>query len=168
MSTTYYNTLKPKNTFSRFAKGKFMRLMVPFFAALPLILVPRLYYAQEYQGMACVEWTAGYGSTCIIENNIFVYGKKVAPTLYQKLSWLWYLPALFIDSCINYPLLAWTQRRFAGIPIDWKVDWKYPAGQVLAILVWSIPNWLVKALEGTSTLPLVYTNILFYIMWFSI
>ena len=108
MSTTYFNTLKPQNTFLKFAWAKFLRLMVPFFVALPLILIPRLYFAQEYQGFACVEWTNGYGSKCIIYNNIFEYGLKALPDLYKNLSWLWYLPALFVDSCVNYPLLAWT------------------------------------------------------------
>jgi len=52
----------------------------------------------------------------------------IFPKIYEKLSWLWFLPALFIDSNMNYPLLAWTQRRAANIPLDWKVDWQYPAG----------------------------------------
>ena len=119
--------------------------------------------------MCCVHWSgAPYASECIIEKNIFKYAWLTIPTLDKKLSWLWYLPALFIDSCVNYPLLAWTQRRSNMIPIDWSIDWQFPAGQVLAIFCWSLPNWYIKDLSGSSTLPMVYTNVLFYIMWFTI
>jgi hypothetical protein len=81
------------------------------------------------------------------------------PIIYTKLSWLWFLPALFIDSCINYSLLAWTQRRSAGKPIDWKIDAKYLAGLSLAMLVWALPNiFLAEKNSGTtSLLPMVVT-----------
>lgn len=45
MSTTYFNTLKPQNNFLRFFWGKFKRLMIPFFVAVPVVLIPRLYFA---------------------------------------------------------------------------------------------------------------------------
>ena len=82
MSTTYFNTLKPQNTFLKFAWAKFMRLMVPFFVAIPVVLVPRLYFAQDYQSMCCVHWSgAPYASKCIPETNIFIYAWKTIPTI---------------------------------------------------------------------------------------
>ena len=48
--------------------------------------------------------------------------KAALPTIYLKLSWLWYLPALFIDFIICYPLLRWTVRRSKEIPFDGLVD----------------------------------------------
>ena len=100
--------------------------MVPFIVAIPIVLVPRLYFSQDYQTMSCVKWANdnhGDMKNCIHVSNIFEYAWLTLPTIDKKLSWLWYLPALFIDSCVNYPLLAWTQRRSTHVPIDWNIDW---------------------------------------------
>ena len=129
MSTTYFNSQKPTNNFLVFFWSKFKRLMIPFFVAIPTILIPRLYFSQDYQESSCFTWENDvYGSKCIFQYNYFTYFKLALPTLFGNLSWLWYLPALFCDSLVNYPLLCWTQRRSRGIPIDWNVDWQYPAG----------------------------------------
>jgi hypothetical protein len=48
--------------------------------------------------------------------------KKMLPGIHLKLSWLWYLPALFIDCILTYPLLRWSIRRSKRIPFDPLVD----------------------------------------------
>jgi len=47
---------------------------------------------------------------------------KTLPSIHLKLSWLWYLPALFIDIMLTYPLLRWTIRRSRKIKFDWLID----------------------------------------------
>ena len=47
---------------------------------------------------------------------------KTLPTVHLKLSWLWYLPALFMDFMLCYPLLRWTVRRSKRIPLDGVID----------------------------------------------
>ena len=106
--------------------------MIPLFFAYIFILIPRLYIAQDYQLFAMVQNDEGVS---YIENNIFKYAVRVFPTLYLKISWLWFLPALFIDSNINYPCLAWAQRRKARIPFDTE-DIKIIGGQILAVGIW--------------------------------
>ena len=106
--------------------------MVPLFIAYIFILIPRLYLAQDYQLFAMVQNDEGVS---YIENNIFKYGVRVFPTLYLKISWLWFLPALFIDSNINYPCLAWAQRRKVRLPFDIE-DVKLIVGQILAVGIW--------------------------------
>jgi len=64
----------------------------------------------------------------------------VLPTIHHKLSWLWFLPALFADSNVNYPLIVWSQRRKAGKPFELKIDLGLIAGQILAIFLWSLPQ----------------------------
>lgn len=56
------------------------------------------------------------------------------------MSWLWFLPALFADSNVNYPLLVWSQRRKAGIEFDLKIDLGLILGQLTAVYVWSLPQ----------------------------
>jgi hypothetical protein len=42
----------------------------------------------------------------------------------DKMSWLWFLPLLFVVSVLSYPTVAWTQRRARKIEIDFKEDGK--------------------------------------------
>jgi hypothetical protein len=36
----------------------------------------------------------------------------------MKMSWLWFLLALYLDCLIVYPAVYWTQRRHAKKPLD--------------------------------------------------
>lgn len=76
--------------------------------AIFIFLIPRLYFGQEYE-----EFTRPDGE---IETDFWVYVQKILPDIFSKLSWLWYLPALFIDCILTYPLLAWTVRRARKVP----------------------------------------------------
>jgi len=87
----------------------------------------------------------------------------VLPTILHKLSWLWFLPALFIDSNINYPLLVWSQRRSKGKAFEMKTDGGLIIGQVVMILLWSIPQTCIP--DGTfqtSLGPMLATLLFFY------
>jgi hypothetical protein len=95
----FYNT--QKKGFLIFAKNKLSRLLLPLLYAIPFFLIPRLYLAQDFQA-----FTRPDGSN--IESNIFTFFKKSFATLITKLSWLWFLPALFLSMIFNYPLLAWS------------------------------------------------------------
>ena len=55
----------------------------------------------------------------------------------MKLSWLWFLPVLFIDSIFCYPLLVWTVRRSKKIPFDVKCDSGVIILQVLILIAWA-------------------------------
>jgi hypothetical protein len=86
--------------------------------------------------------------------------KGTLPTIYLKLSWLWYLPALFIDLIICYPLLRWTIRRSRGIPLDPLVDAGIVLLQIVTLMVWAIPNYFLITTYDYNTkysLPAVYT-----------
>ena len=51
------------------------------------------------------------------------------------MSWLWFLPALFFNSLMLYPLMAWSKRRSTGIPIGSK-DLKLIFWEVVALIIW--------------------------------
>lgn len=71
---------------------------------------------------------------------------------FGKLSWLWFLPALFMISCINYPLLGWSQRRAANKKID-RTDYLYLAGLSVDFFIWCCLNtWAGGAKNGYSSL----------------
>jgi fucose 4-O-acetylase-like acetyltransferase len=106
MAATYFNT--EGKGFARFLFDKIMRLLLPFVIAIFIFLIPRLYFGQEYE-----DFTRPDGE---IEDNFWVFTQKTLPDIFSKLSWLWYLPALFIDCILTYPLLAWTVRRARKIP----------------------------------------------------
>jgi len=102
MSLTYWDT--QKKGFGVYAVNKFMRLMVPFFVAVVVILVPRLYITQSYQIFAR-PYPDEIDRT---EDNFFKYYIAVFPHIWKCLSWLWFLPALYINTIVNFPLLAWS------------------------------------------------------------
>ena len=74
-----------------------------------------------------------------IEWNFFKYYAKEFGPAVSELSWLWFLLALFINSLVNYPILAWTQRRARGIAVD-RDDLWYVAGVVVAMGIWIVPS----------------------------
>lgn len=81
-----------------------MRLLVPLLVATPLFLIPRLYLSQEFED-----------APARIDNQVidgfWAYFVAVIPVLPVKLSWLWFLPMLFVVFLFSYPLMAWSQRR---------------------------------------------------------
>lgn len=88
----------------------------------------------------------------------------------SKLSWLWYLPALFIDCLITYPLLAWTVRRANRIPWNRRDDGNIILMQVVIFVIWLYPCFYLDTSNnyGTryllpSTLTLVCIFIFFYL-----
>jgi len=66
--------------------------------------------------------------------------KKTLPTIHQKLSWLWYLPALFIDVMLTYPLLRWSIRRSKQIPFDPLTDIGIICHQIVLLALWAVVN----------------------------
>jgi surface polysaccharide O-acyltransferase-like enzyme len=101
IGATFFNT--EESNYGIFVGGKVLRLLVPFVIAIFVFLIPRLYFGQQYE-----DFTRNDGE---IQNNYWEYQKGALPTIYLKLSWLWYLPALFIDCMLTYPLLRWSIRR---------------------------------------------------------
>jgi len=89
-----------KKGFLLFFKNKFKRLIIPFLYSVVLFLIPRLYMAQGYQDFAKLDGKVDW--------NFFNYTWKLLPKLVLKLSWLWFLPAIFFISVITYPLLAFS------------------------------------------------------------
>ena len=106
LGATFFRT-EDKN-FGIFVGEKSLRLLVPFIIGIFIFLIPRLYFGQTYE-----DFTRPNDE---IEPNFWEFTKKTLPSIHLKLSWLWYLPALFIDCVLTYPLLAWTVRRSRGIP----------------------------------------------------
>lgn len=114
MSSTFFNA--EKHGYMAFVKGKVNRLVIPLVLAILTLLVPRLYFSQDFE-----PWTRVDDK---IEANFLVYLVKVIPSLPSKLSWLWFLVVLFIVMLLNYPLMAWSQRRKKNIPLNFKEDGK--------------------------------------------
>ena len=70
------------------------------------------------------------------EWNFFTYYGKFAPKMHVKMSWLWFLPALFLDSVVNYPLIKWTQRRYAKKPYGTE-DVLVILGMLTTLAIWT-------------------------------
>ena len=83
-----------------YAKRKFVRLMVPFIVGVVLFLIPRLYLTQDFSPYSLLDGKE--------EWNFVTYYSKMAPFFIFKMSWLWFLLALFVDSVVNYPFLKWS------------------------------------------------------------
>lgn len=127
IGATFFRT-EDKN-FGIFVGDKILRLLVPFVLAIFVFLIPRLYFGQQYEDFTRPDDQ--------IENNYWEFMQKTLPTVYLKLSWLWYLPALFIDCILTYPLLRWTIRRSKGIPFDPLVDAGIIVHQLVTLAVWA-------------------------------
>jgi surface polysaccharide O-acyltransferase-like enzyme len=112
IGATFFDT--EKKHYGVFVGGKVLRLLLPFVVAIFVFLIPRLYFGQQYE-----DFTRNDEK---IESNYWEYLKATLPTIHQKLSWLWYLPALFIDCMLTFPLLRWTIRRSRNIPYDAMTD----------------------------------------------
>jgi surface polysaccharide O-acyltransferase-like enzyme len=105
VGSTFFDT--EKKNYCIFLWEKILRLLLPFFIAIIVFLMPRLYFGQTYEDFTRPD--------DVIENDYGTFMLKTFPTVYQKLSWLWYLPALFIDFVLTYPLLRFTIRRSRNI-----------------------------------------------------
>ena len=74
--------------------------------------------------------------------------KKTLPTIYLKLSWLWYLPALFIDIMLTYPLLRWSIRRARKIPFDAATDMGIIVHQLVTLAAWAAINFYLVTTDS--------------------
>lgn len=130
--------------------------------AILFFLIPRLYLSQDYEA-----WTRVNDQ---IENNFFVYTIKVLPSIHTKLSWLWFLVVLFIVMILNYPLIAWTQRRINQHPLEQTVDRKIVGMLVITLVVWVLPCALIVDPHDAATylIPSISILGLFYAAMFSI
>ena len=130
MGATFFNT--EGKGFGNFVGNKTLRLMVPFVAAIFIFLIPRLYFGQSYEDFCKPD-----GKN--VEEDYWTFQMKTLPTIGSKLSWLWYLPALFIDCMLTYPLLAWTVRRSRKIPFDQRDDGNIVFLQLTIFVIWCYP-----------------------------
>lgn len=128
IGSTFFRT--EEKHFGIFVGEKALRLLLPFVIAIFIFLIPRLYLGQQYEDFTRPDDE--------IENDYWVFLAKTLPTVHLKLSWLWYLPALFIDFMLCYPLLRWTVRRSKRIPLDGVVDTAIVLHQILALTIWAI------------------------------
>jgi len=81
--------------------------------------------------------------------------KATLPTIHLKLSWLWYLPALFIDLVICYPLLRWSIRRSKGIPFDGLIDTGIILLQIATLALWATIVYYLVPTYNYNTLLLI-------------
>ena len=107
---SFFKTEKP-NSWFRFTWGKCTRIFFPFLVAIPLFLIPSLWMQRNYEGWAI----DGAGPDDSLFTWYIQYFKQPVSIL-NNISWLWYLPAMFVDFMLTYPILRWTKRRQAGLP----------------------------------------------------
>ena len=88
----------------------------------------------------------------------------------SRLSWLWYLPALFIDCMITYPLLAWSIRRSRKIPFNGRDDGNIVFLQLGIFVAWCYPAFYLDTDNNygqrfllPSILTLAIIMMLFYV-----
>lgn len=129
-----------KNHYGIFIGNKIVRILIPFTIAIFAFLIPRLYFGQQYE-----DFTRNDNE---IQNNYWEYMKASLPTIYLKLSWLWYLPALFIDFIICYPLLRWSVRRSKGIPFESLTDTGIILLQMATLALWATVNYYLVPTYG--------------------
>lgn len=79
-------------------------MLLPLFFAIPVLLVPRLYFGQTYETFALIDGKVEWDFRKYMEG---IFHEGIA----ARLSWLWFLPVLFLCKIINYPFVAWSQRR---------------------------------------------------------
>mgnify|MGYP007048588798 CR=1 FL=1 len=126
----------------KFLKEKTLGLLIPFLVLLLVILVPRLYFAQEYEPFSRPD-----GQNIEWDYSKFFIG--TLPSLIMKMSWLWFLLALYLDCLIVYPAVQWTQRRYAKKPLD-GVDAKLVIAQISIFAGYSYVNLSLLGQETTK------------------
>jgi hypothetical protein len=129
MGATFFNT--EGKGFGIFVGDKSLRLLIPFVVGIFIFLIPRLYFGQAYE-----DFTRPNGK---VEEDYWTFMIETLPTIFSKLSWLWYLPALFIDCILTYPLLAWSVRRAKKIPFDQRDDGNIVFLQIAIFVIWCYP-----------------------------
>lgn len=99
-AVTFFNT--EKKTFKQYFCDKFKRLIIPLVIVTFVFLIPRNYLDQTFS-------LFGRPDGKNQEWNLMKYYGEFLPTkIILKLGYLWFLPALFIDSMIAFPLLKWS------------------------------------------------------------
>jgi hypothetical protein len=73
-----------------------------------------------------------------------------------------------MDSNINYPLLAWSQRRQARKPFE-ILDLQIIAGQFIALSMWAIPCTYIPDdnMGPKSLIPMIMTLSFYYAIYYS-
>lgn len=84
--------------FCGFILKKLTRLIIPGIFAYFLIVIPDAYISQSYR--------IGISDFKGRSNNFFTFFTNVVSSFQDGLSWLWFLPTLFLISVINYPLTS--------------------------------------------------------------
>jgi len=107
-AASFYKTERTM-AYALFVWGKVTRILFPFFVAVPCFLIPALWLQRSYANTVIdgitnddsfLTWFAAY---IVNPEEIFMH-----------ISWLWYLPAMFVDFMLTYPILRWTKRRQMG------------------------------------------------------
>lgn len=147
-AATFFDT--SKKNFITYFKERFVRLILPFIFGCVFLLTPRMYLSQYIQVEDVNKITDEF------EWNIFKFFVILLPNCIIHMSWLWFLLGLFVDSIINYPLLKWTQRRYAGEPITFKDDGLTLLGNLLLHIFWAVFLFVLCGDEFVSSLlPMV-------------
>ena len=76
-----------------------------------MFVIPRLYIAQGYDAVGRIDGKVVWDPIAYLE-------QIVRPNLFFKIGQLWFLPVLFVTAAVNYPLIAWSRRRKANLPLD--------------------------------------------------
>jgi len=145
IGATFFKT-EDKN-FGIFVGEKALRLLVPFILGIFIFLIPRLYFGQTYE-----DFTRPNDE---IETNYWEFTKKTLPSIHLKLSWLWYLPALFIDFMICYPLLRWSVRRSKGYKYDPLIDTAIIAHQLITLAIFATVCYFLVTKDDYGQIYLV-------------
>merc|ERR1712072_968611 len=71
---------------------------------------------------------------------------------------------------LNYPLIAWTQRRINKHPLEMKIDGKIVGMQVVTLLIWVLPCALIVDAKDAANylIPSISVLALFYGAMFSV
>jgi len=133
MAATFFNT--EGKGFGIFFYDKCLRILLPFIVGIFVFLMPRIYLGQQYE-----DWCRPDGE---IENDYWQFQMKTLPSIATKLSWLWFLPTLFIDLMLTYPLLAWTVRRSRKIEFNARDDGNIILLQLAVWAIWLFPSFYI-------------------------
>ena len=99
--------------------------------------------------------------TLYTEYNFWKYYKLMFLPAASKLSWLWFLVALFVNSLCNYPLLAWIRRRTQHKDLELKTDGVYVLSVCIVMGLWGWLNvWLNSEPQNVwELLPMAMVNL---------
>lgn len=83
---------------------------------------------------------------------------------------MWYLPALFIDLILTYPLLAWSVRRSRKIPFNQRDDGNIILLQLALFVIWLFPAFYLDTKKDfgmryllPSSLTMMCVLFIFYV-----